>query len=410
MIHLSPSLFLALRYLRPRRSFVSAITVISVLGVMLGITVLILVISVFTGFHHQLHQKVLGFNPHLTITSDSLISHWEEVVPLLEKRPHVRGVAPYVTGPVLAKAHGRVFPLLIKGLDTFSEAKINNLAQYIRKGKFDLDGEKIVIGTELARQHGIFVGDTITIYTPKNFENAKIAYLPLEPTVTGIFETGMFEYDFNYALCSLETAQELYDLGAKIHGLAVMTDSLENVSAVQQDFFNILKPRRLYPRTWIEQNRGLFEVVAIEKNIMFFLLIFITIVAAFSIMSTLIVVTVQKTREIGILKSLGATPQNILSIFLAQGILVGSIGIGCGVGLGMTLLHYRNEILDFLREHTGYQLFPRQFYHFNQLPAETNLQDLLLICGSAFLICTLAGLIPAWRAARLAPARALRDF
>ncbi len=410
MSHLPPSLFLALRYLRPRRSFVSAITIISVLGVMLGVTVLILVISVFTGFHHQLHQKVLGFNPHLTVTADTLIPHWKEVVPLLEKRPHVRGVAPYVAGPVLVKSNGRVFPLFVKGLDPFSEAKVNNLAQYVRKGKFDLDGEKIVIGIELARQHGIFVGDKITIYTPKNFENKKVAYLPLEPTVTGIFETGMFDYDFNFALCSLETAQELYDIGNKIHGIAVMTDSLENVTAVQQDFFKILEPRHLHARTWIEQNQGLFEVVAVEKNIMFFLLIFITIVAAFSIMSTLIVVTVQKTREIGILKSLGATPQNILTIFLAQGIFVGTIGIGCGLGLGMTLLHYRNEILDFLREYTGYQLFPRQFYHFNQLPAETSPQDLLLICGSAFLICTLAGLIPAWRAARLEPARALRDF
>lgn len=227
--------------------------------------------------------------------------------------------------------------------------------------------------------------------------------------MTGIFESGLFEYDFGFVYCSLETAQDLYDLGKSVHGLAVMTDDLENVARVQQDLRQILKPP-LRANTWMELNRRLFSAIAVEKNMMFFLLIFIIIVAAFGIMSTLITVTVQKRREIGILKAIGATPKNILILFLTQGVVVGILGTSFGLVLGLTLLHYRNEFLEFLRASTGFELFPREIYNFDLLPAQTNLRDLMIICSSAFLICSLAGLFPAWQAARLQPARALRDF
>ncbi len=410
MISNLPSpLFIALRYLRPRRTFVSVITVISVIGVMLGVMVLILVISVMSGFDRELRQKVLGLNSHLTITSGATIRNWEEISRQVEERPHVRGVAPFIVGPVLAKFAGRVFTPYLKGVDAAREPHVSDLSRYIIKGKFDLEGEKVVIGSELARRYGVFVGDKITIYSPKGFEDRKVAYLPGEPVVTGIFESGMFEYDVGFIFCSLETAQDLYELRSSVHGLAVMTDSLETVDRVQQDLNSTLK-LPLRASTWMELNRRLFSAIAVEKNMMFFLLIFIIIVAAFGIMSTLITVTVQKTREIGVLKSIGATPGNILSIFLAQGLIVGAIGTSLGLGLGLTLLHYRNPFLEFLRRVTGFELFPREIYNFDQLPAQINPQDILLICVSAFLICTLAGLFPAWRAAKLEPARALRDF
>ena len=376
---------------------------------MLGVMVLILVISVMSGFDRELRQKVLGFNPHLTITANTAIPDWKELSHNLGKQPHVCGVAPYIIGPVLVKHHGRVFAPFIKGLEPLYETKINNLAQYVVKGKFNLGKEQVVIGIEMARRYGIFLGDKITIYSPKNFVDTKVAYLPIEPKVAGVFETGMFDYDFNFILCSLQTAQDLYDLDEQVHGLAVMADTLESVNEVQLNLNKILKAP-LHASSWIERNRRIFSAIATEKSIMFFLLIFITIVAAFGIKSTLIVVTVQKTREIGILKSLGATPKNVLSIFLAQGMMVGAIGTSLGLCFGLLLLRYRNEFLDFLRKHTGYELFPREIYNFDLLPAQTNLQDLFIICSAAFLICTLASLFPAWRAARLQPAHALRDF
>ena len=402
-------LFLALRYLRPRRTFVSLITVISVVGVMLGVMVLILVISVMSGFDRELRQKILGMNSHLTITANGPMRNWEETAAMVGKRPHVRGVAPFIVGPVLAKYAGRVFTPYLKGIDPSREAAVSHLKDCMVKGTFDLEGDKVVVGIWMARQYGIFVGDKITIYSPKNFENRKVAYLPAEPKVSGIFQSGMFEYDFGFIYCSLDTAQELYDLRESVHGLAVMTDNLEKVGAVQKDLNNVLNPP-LRANTWMELNRRLFSAIVVEKNMMFFLLIFIIIVAAFGIMSTLITVTVQKTREIGILKSVGATPQNILIIFLTQGMVVGGIGTSLGLGLGLALLHYRNEFLEFLRARTGYELFPREIYNFDQLPALTTPRDLMVVCGSAFLICTLAGLFPAWRAARLQSAQALREF
>lgn len=408
MIH--PTLFLALRYLRPRRTYVSVITIISVLGVTLGVMVLILVISVMTGFDTELRKKVLGLNSHITITSSTPIRDWKKTADLVRKRPGVRGVAPFIVGPVLAKYAGRVFPIYLKGIDPALETEVSSIETFVKKGKMDLDGEKIIIGHELARRNGLFLNDKLTLYSPKDFDNnQKVAHLPAEPIVAGIFESGMFEYDVGFIFCSLETAQDLYDIGNSVHGLAVMTDDLEGISKVQRDLNEVL-PQPLHASTWMEQNRRLFSAIAVEKNMMFFLLIFIIIVAAFGIMNTLITVTVQKTREIAILKSIGATPANILVIFLTQGTIVGVVGTGIGLTCGLTLLYYRNEFLRVMRNQTGLELFPADIYSFDQLPAQTSAKDILIICGSALLICMLAGLFPAIRAARLQPAAALREF
>lgn len=173
MTSLPFTFFLALRYLRPRRTFVSVITVISVIGVMLGVMVLILVISVMSGFDRELRQKVLGLNSHLTITSGAPMKDWKEITTLVEKRPHVRGVAPFVIGPVLAKFAGRVFTPYLKGIDPVRESQVSDIGHYIVKGALDLEGEKIVVGIELARRHGIVLRDKVTIYSPKNFEGQK---------------------------------------------------------------------------------------------------------------------------------------------------------------------------------------------------------------------------------------------
>jgi lipoprotein-releasing system permease protein len=402
-------LFLALRYLRPQRTFVSVITVISVVGVTLGVMVLILVISVMTGFDLELRHKVLGLNSHLTVTSYGPMDDWESQMKAIDARPGVRGCSPFIVGPVLAKNRGRVFTPYLKGIDPAREGRVSSLPKYVVEGKFDLSKDRVLVGREMARRQGLFLGDRLTIYSPKSLETNRVAHLPSQMVVGGIFESGMFEYDYGFIFCSLEAAQDLYDLGDSVHGLAVMAGDLEKVEGVQRDL-NALLPPPLRANTWMELNRRLFAAVAVEKNVMFFILFFIIIVAAFGIMSTLITVTVQKHREIGILKALGATPMDILQVFLAQGIAVGVLGTGLGLALGLGLLRYRNEFLDFLRKTTGFELFPREVYHFDQLPAATSPKDLVLICGGALAICALAGLLPAWQASALKPARAMREL
>lgn len=406
---LPATIFLALRYLRPQKTFVSVITVISVIGVTLGVMVLILVISVMTGFDLELRQKVLGLNAHLTITGFGPLENWEATRKRVEARPEVQGCAPFIVGPVLVKHRGRVFTPYLKGVEPHLEGRVSRLREYVVEGAFDLSNDQVLVGREMARRQGIFVGDRLTVYSPRSFETNRVAQLPSSMVVSGVFESGMFEYDYGFLYCSLEAAQDLYDLGDAVHGLAVMTRGLEQVESVQRDLNKTLQPP-LRANTWMELNRRLFAAVAVEKNVMFFILFFIIIVAAFGIMSTLITVTVQKHREIGILKALGATPMEVLHVFLAQGIAVGFLGTGLGLALGLSLLHYRNEFLDFLRKTTGFELFPREVYHFDQLPAATSLRDLVLICGGALVICALAGLLPAWRAAALKPSRAMREL
>ena len=403
-------LTLALRYLRPRRTFVSAITVISILGVTLGVMVLILVISVMTGFDRELRKKILAVQSHLVITAGTPMDDWEKTMRTLEAHPQVRAVAPFILGTVMIKHRRQVFTPSLKGVDAVREAAASSLERYVVDGKFRLDGNRILVGKELSDRHGISVGDRITVYSPRNMESTThVMHLPDELTVSGIFQSGMFMYDIGFVFCSLETAQDLFELDGRVHGLSVMTEDMDRVQQVKLELNRVLK-FPLHTSTWIELNPRLFSAIAVEKNMMFFLLIFIVIVAAFGITSNLITVTVQKTREIGVLKAIGATPSTILTIFLTHGMIVGVIGTGLGLGCGLTLLHYRNEFLEFLRVRTGFELFPREIYHFEQLPAVTSPQDLAIICLSALVICTLAGLLPAWRASRLEPGRALREL
>ena len=400
-------LFLALRYLRPQRTFVSVITVISVVGVTLGVMVLILVISVMTGFDLELRHKVLGLNSHLTVTSYGPMDDWESQMKTIDARPGVRGCSPFIVGPVLAKNRGRVFTPYLKGIDPAREGRVSSLPKYVVEGKFDLSKDRVLVGREMARRQGLFLGDRLTIYSPKSLETNGVAHLPSQMVVGGIFESGMFEYDYGFIFCSLEAAQDLYDLGDSVHGLAVMAGDLEKVEGVQRDL-NALLPPPLRANTWMELNRRLFAAVAVEKNVMFFILFFIIIVAAFGICSTLITITIQKTREIGVLKALGAGPFGIMSIFVLQGLVVGVIGTLLGLGAGMLLLHYRNPFNRWLSNALGLELFPREVYNFSEIPAQINTPDVAWICVTALIICTVAGIIPALRAARLDPVEALR--
>ena len=423
------SLFLALRYLKPKRTFLSIITLISVLGVMLGVTVLILVISVMTGFDRELRQKVMDFDAHILVTTEDVLHNWRDLSVKIQNTPGVVATAPYVQGPVIVEFQNRRLAPVIRGIDPVAEEKVVPLRKFIKAGKLDLEGESAVLGIELARKLRIGVGDKLTVYSPgnlgqildgiKKLENAKGAdekktveqlrevVLPKELTVTGIFETGHYAHDSDFLLVPLYVGQELYGLEDALHGITVKTDNPYGAERVKEAIGRFLEPPQ-FAETWIDMNRQYFEAVRLERTVMFFLLFFIVVVAAFGIMSTLITVTVQKRREIGILKALGANISQIIWIFLGQGTITGLFGTLSGLGLGMTLIRYRNEFSRWLASTLHIEIFPRQVYQFSEIPAQVVPQDVWIICISAFLICSLAALIPAYFAARLDPVKALR--
>jgi lipoprotein-releasing system permease protein len=423
------SLFLALRYLKPKRTFLSIITLISVLGVMLGVTVLILVISVMTGFDRELRQKVIDFDAHIFVKTEDVLQNWRELKAKIDNTPGVVATAPYVQGPVIVEYENRRVTPLIRGIDPAQEEKVIPLRKFIKQGNLDLEGESTVLGIELARTLRINVGDKLTIYSPgnldgildglKKLENAKgdeekkaidqlrDVILPKELTVTGIYETGHYLHDSGFLLVPIYVGQELYGLGDALHGITVKTDNPYGAERVKNEIEKFLTPPE-FAETWIDMNHQYFEAVRLERTVMFFLLFFIVIVAAFGIMSTLITVTVQKRREIGIMKALGANISQIVWVFLGQGTVIGLFGTLTGLGLGMTLIRYRNEFSHWLASTLHIEIFPREVYQFSSIPAEVIPKDVAIICISAFLICSLAALIPAYFAARLDPVKALR--
>jgi len=421
------SLFLALRYLKPKRTFLSIITLISILGVTLGVMVLILVISVMTGFEQELRRKVIGFDPHVVVTSGGVLEDWETTAASVKKNGDVEAAAPFVLGPVIAQFQNRRLAPKIRGVDPEMERGVVDITPFIIEGEYDLEGSKTIVGSELARELGVTVGETLTIFSPGNFKeilneierlektggkpediaSLKQLILPTELEVTGIFESGRYLYDSEFLIVPLHIGQELYNLGPAAHGLAVKTRDPYLADKVRNDL-NTRLESPAYAMSWMDMNKQIFDAIRMERQVMFFILMFIILVAAFGIMNTLITVTVQKTREIGVMKALGARTNQIVGVFLAQGMVVGVFGTLIGLGLGISLTQYRNEVSHFLSRSLGVEVFPASVYQFSEIPAEIVASDVAIICLSAFVICSVAALIPAWFAARLDPVKALR--
>jgi len=422
-------LLLALRYLRPKRTFVSIITLISIIGVALGVAVLIIVISVMSGFDHDLREKILGFNPHLTIAQidpatlmGTTMQNYEAVAGKVASNENVVSVSPFVAGPVLVETQGDTNrpPLqdapLLRGIDPMDKGTLAGLKNNLM-GNLDLSSHGILVGVDFADHLGLQVGDHLSLFSISEIIKIRDALknktdytaLPDDYEVRGIFNTGYYDYDSRVVITSIDNAQDLYNLedSDSVHGLFV---TLKNPNAAGMvagqlqktlgDDFSIA--------TWMKDNSTMLTAIAVEKNVMFYLLFFIVLVAALCILSAQITFVIQKTREIGMLKALGATSWQISGIFLFQSSIIGVIGVTSGFGLGMLAVTYRNGFLHFLRDVTGLEIFPASVYGFGELPALITPSDVAVICLTSFVICIFGGLLPAWRAGRLKPVEALR--
>ena len=430
------SLFLALRYLRPKRSFVSVITVISIIGVTLGIMVPVVVISVMTGFDRSLQRAILGFEPHLRVINGDLMHNWREVLPGLAKVPGIIGAAPYVTGAVLVqredeeRSQTRTVQAIIRGINVAQEEQLMDLKKFVT-GTADMASDEVVLGRTLAQELGVEIGDEVTIYAPGNISGLMAELrketgdpgakprtladlrkegsivIPAPMKIVGLFSSGTNGFDSTFILMPLHNAQELYALKDAVHGIAVKTRDpyqIERVQAAIDTQFD----GRVSTVSWYDENRARFEAIRMERHVMFVIVFFIVIVAAFGVMSNTFTFTFTKTHEIGIMKALGATRAQIIWVFLIQGMAVALLGTALGLGSALAMLAFRNDFRAWLSERLGVVIFPPSIYEFDGIPAEVIPLDVAIICVSAFLICSLAAFIPAWIASRLDPVKALR--
>ena len=410
-------LFLALRYLWPRRSFVSIITVLSFLGVSVSVGALIVVLSVMAGFRERIAEKIVGFNAHITVRmgDGSLLHDYDHILDIVKKQPGVLAAIPFIQGPVLVRYGGRVSPVYIKSVPTDGDDPVLPLKTYLIRGDYDLRGDSVMVGIEWAKRNWVFPGDKIDMFGPI-FMNAisdtkpidpHSFPLPEEPIIRGVFQTGNFDYDLNFMLVSLEKAQELWGMKDAVHGIAVRAQSLDQALVVK-DELNKALPDDVRAFTWMDDNRDLVEAIGTERIVMACILFLIMLVAALGLCSTLITTTVQKSREIGLMKALGANDFQVCGVFLLNGLIIGIFGAICGTLGGLVFLHLRNPFRDFMLNTFHIQVFPGSVYRLPEIPAVIDPVLVTSVAVTAVFVCVLAALLPAMTAARLAPARALR--
>jgi lipoprotein-releasing system permease protein len=420
-MNLKTEFFLARRYLRPKRNAVSVITCISVIGVLLGVAVLIVVLSVMTGFTDLMREKLLAVGAHVQIDSPYYRCIQPDKAVDALKTHGVRPAA-IVSAPVLLQYKRNLIPKQIMGVYPEQIDKQMNIREMLVAGKFSLAKNEIVISEYIARQLGLRLGNKIILHSPERLlklvdfkkdnsielKKSDEIYLPNEFTVAGIYSLGKRDFDNMVMFTGLEDADDLFlfdwGMATAVFG---WIDNPDDIDGIAEELRKELPGERV--RTWKQLNEDLLNVLMVEKNMMFFLLVFIVLVAAFSITNTLITMVFQKTREIGLLKALGASSTTVMRIFIFQGMFVGIVGSVLGTLTGILVIFWRNQILRFSSRVLHMQLFPPEFYYFDGLPAKIIVGDVVIIVGVTIVLCTVGGIIPAWRAAKLDPAKALRN-
>ncbi|MFH0763317.1 MAG: ABC transporter permease [Candidatus Omnitrophota bacterium] len=390
-------LMISWRYLVTRRKekFISLISIISVLGIAIGVAALIVVIAVMTGFDKDLREKIVGNYSHITLSSYKAIdaAEYNFIAAAASSNPQVKAVSPFIQGQILAKEGSRYFAVGLKGIDPQAEARVTKIKQYIVSGDIDSLGQgDIIIGKELAHYLGLGTGTQLEVYSPLGKKH--------DLKVAGIFKSGMYDYDMNLVFTNLATAQEILALPGQITGAAIklndlyLADKVRDELSVSLGFNYILK-------TWMEANQNFFAALKLEKLTMFIILTLIILVASFNIISTLVVMVVEKTKDIGILKAIGMNSAGIRRIFTFEGIIIGTLGtlVGAAGGIGLCALLAKYQFIK----------LPQDIYYIDRLPVSVVLwPDMALVILAAMAIVLFSTIYPARKAAQMAPVEALR--
>jgi lipoprotein-releasing system permease protein len=404
-------LHLALRQLFPTGRRFPFFTVISTLGVTLGVALLVIVMGVMGGFAYEIRHKIVDTEGDVQIKARGWIADYASVVKRVESVPGVAAATPYASDAVMIKFGVKsAFPML-RGIDLATVSRVTPLEKYMVIGSLDdLDDDSIVLSAQLAQSIGANVGDTIEVYSPLiiNKLGEDSVFLPREVKIVGILEIGHQQLDSSTVYGTLRLAQDLYGLGSTVHGINVRLDPgvNEDDGAAR---INAVLPEDVRAFSWQDSFSDFLWVLNLERNMIFFLLLFIVIVAAFSVMSSLLISVVRKTREIGLLGALGGRPIEVAACFCAQGFLIGVLGTAAGLALGFTSLAFRNDVVLWITRITQRQEVMRRFYQFSELPSHSSGSTVALIVVMTIVISTLAGLLPAWKAASLKPVEALRS-
>jgi len=411
-------LYLALKQLFPGGKRFPFFTAISVFGVSLGVMVLVVTRSVMGGFHFDIQRMIVDSQGEVQIQSRGLLANYPAVAKRVERVPGVAAATPYALAAVMVQYQGHAVYPQLAGVDPASFGRVTNLRQYLKIGSLDdLDDDSVILGVALADSLGVSVGDEIEIYSPliiQKYSNSGEIFLPRAVRVVGIVEFGHQQLDTSTVYGTLRLVQDLYDLDTNVHGLYVrLRPGLNEDEGAQRINAALASdpamPRDLHARSWQDSWSDFLWILALEKNMTSFMLFIIVIVAAFSVTSSLLISVIRKTREIGLLGALGARPIEVAACFCVQGLFIGVLGTILGLGLGFGALAIRNDVVLGIARLFERADVLRRFYQFSQLPAHTSAEDVVVTVVLTIVVSTLAGLLPAWRAARLKPVEALRN-
>lgn len=407
-------IFVGLRYTRAKRRnhFISFISLTSMLGIGLGVAALIVVLSVMNGFQKELRARILGVVSHVQITGiNNALANWQKVVEQVSTNPEVIAAAPFVQAQGLLSFGDTVQGSVVRGILPEREDQVAEIGRHMQSGSLDSlkPGEfGIVLGSELARALRVMEGESVVLIAPQG-QVTPAGILPRlkQFKVVGIFEVGMFEYDHGLALIHLADAQKLYRLGEEVSGVRLKLKDLYDAPRVARELARRLSVDA-YISDWTRSHANFFRAVQIEKNVMFIILLLIVAVAAFNIVSTLVMMVTDKQSDIAILRTLGAAPFSIMKIFIVQGVLIGVIGTLIGVALGVALALNIDVVVPAIERVFGIQFLAKDVYYISELPSELQARDVVVIAGVSLILSLLATLYPSFRASRTNPAEALR--
>ncbi|MES2405469.1 MAG: lipoprotein-releasing ABC transporter permease subunit [Pseudomonadota bacterium] len=406
-------LYIGTRYIRAKRRnhFISFISIVSMLGLVIGLTALITVISVMNGFDGELRSRTLAMVSQATISGvGNSMSNWQQALAIAEQNPHVRGAAPYVEQGSYLVGNAANAGAFIRGILPDQEPKVADIGSKMIAGTLSSltpGSWKVVLGRDLALQLGVNIGDKVVVYAP----GASVSPIGVLPrlrrfTVAGIFEAGLQQYDSGLAIVNLHDAEKLYQMSGP-SGIRLKLDDVFAANKVATTLANKLGDAYRV-QGWMQQYANIFTALAMEKIVMFIILSLIVAVAAFNLVSSLVMLVTDKQSDIAILRTLGATPRSIMGVFMIQGMLIGLMGIVVGGVCGVLLATYLPAIANGIQNLTGYQFLPESVYYINSVPSQLRWGDVGWITGMAFLFSLLATIYPAWRASRTQPAEALR--